>query len=274
MRIVDKGSGTPLVLIPGIQGRWEYLRRAADELSVHHRVLTHSLPDDRRFSGFASALDGYVDAIDQMLDERGVSRAVICGVSFGGRIALRFAAQRPARTTALVLVSTPGPRWHLRESHRRFARSPWLSAPAFFVGAGDRMRREIRFALPRTRDRMRFFVKMTALAIAAPSSPARMAARALMIDGVSSADECALVRCPTLVLNGERELDHVVPVDGSSEYARLIERASSATLHGTGHQGPLLRPDEFSRVITEFVASVSQDSGFRAAPPSSAHDAA
>jgi hypothetical protein len=41
--IVDRGSGPPLVLIPGLQGRWEYLRPAVDALSVFFRVLTFSL---------------------------------------------------------------------------------------------------------------------------------------------------------------------------------------------------------------------------------------
>jgi pimeloyl-ACP methyl ester carboxylesterase len=276
MRIVDRGAGTPLVLIPGIQGRWQYLREAVVTLSTKHRVLTCSLPDERQFlREYAHPLDGFVSLVERLLDERGIQRAVICGVSFGGRIALRFAAQHPARTMALVLASTPGPHWHLRESHRRFAQSPWLSFPAFLAGASDRMRREVRFALPRLRDRVRFFLKMTSLAITAPSSPARMAARALMIDGASCLDDCALVRCPTLVLNGEPELDHVVPVDGSSEYHSRIANASTATLTGTGHQGPLLRPAEFARIITEFIASASPDAALgETARPAHTHDAA
>ena len=275
MRIVDRGSGTPLVVIPGIQGRWEYLRPAVEALSMRHRILTCSLPDERPFSGeYDNRLDGFADTIERMLDDRGIRRAVICGVSFGGRIALRFAASRPTRTAGLVLVSTPGPRWHLRESHRRFAQSPWLSAPAFFVGASDRMRREIRLALPRTRDRVRFLMRMAALALTAPASPARMAARALLIDGVSSTEDCARVTCPTLVLNGEPALDHVVPVDGSSEYVSLIADASSATLHGTGHQGPLLRPAEFARIVGEFASSLSIHDDSAQAPSSKAHDAA
>jgi pimeloyl-ACP methyl ester carboxylesterase len=276
MRIVDRGNGTPLVLIPGLQGRWEYLREAVDELSATHRVLTCSLPDERRFRRDAAhPLDGFVRAIEQLLDERGIQRAVIGGVSFGGRIALRFAALHPARTTGLILVSTPGPQWHLRESHRRFAQSPWLSFPAFLAGASDRMRREIRLALPRRRDRVRFLVNMMALAITAPASPARMAARALMIDGLNCLDDCALVRCPTLVLNGEPHLDHVVAVDGSSEYASRIAHASLATLTGTGHQGPLLRPAEFARMISDFVISVSPDADRGPiARPSRTHDAA
>ena len=32
MRIIDRGSGPPLVLIPGLQGRWEYVRPTVDAL--------------------------------------------------------------------------------------------------------------------------------------------------------------------------------------------------------------------------------------------------
>ena len=40
MTIVDRGRGLPVVLIPGVQGRWEYLRPAVDALAGICRVLT------------------------------------------------------------------------------------------------------------------------------------------------------------------------------------------------------------------------------------------
>ena len=40
MDIVDRGSGPPLVLIPGLQGRWEYARPTVDALSAFFRVIT------------------------------------------------------------------------------------------------------------------------------------------------------------------------------------------------------------------------------------------
>ena len=43
MQIIDRGSGPPLVLVTGIQGRWEYLLPAVEALSRHLRVLTFSL---------------------------------------------------------------------------------------------------------------------------------------------------------------------------------------------------------------------------------------
>ncbi len=41
--VFEFGQGPPLVLIPGIQGRWEYLRPAIDALSRTFRVLTFPL---------------------------------------------------------------------------------------------------------------------------------------------------------------------------------------------------------------------------------------
>src|SRR5438034_219494 len=39
MNIVDRGSGPPLVLIPGLQGRWEYQHATVDALAETFRVL-------------------------------------------------------------------------------------------------------------------------------------------------------------------------------------------------------------------------------------------
>ena len=46
--MIDRGNGTPIVLIPGLQGRWEWMRPAVDALARHHRVITFSLCDERR----------------------------------------------------------------------------------------------------------------------------------------------------------------------------------------------------------------------------------
>jgi pimeloyl-ACP methyl ester carboxylesterase len=108
-----------------------------------------------------------MDQITDVLDDRGLSRAILCGVSFGGRIALRFAAARPDRTSALILVSTPGPGWQLKPVHRVYARNPVLLAPLFFAGAPARFRPELAAAFPHWKERLSFSLEqlrlMTAL---------------------------------------------------------------------------------------------------------------
>jgi 3-oxoadipate enol-lactonase len=254
--IVDVGSGPPLVLIPGIQGRWEYLGPAIEALARSFRVLTFPLCGERgcdlRFDP-ALGFDNDARQVLTMLDRRGIERATICGISFGGLPAIAFAAAHPERSTALILVSTPGPGWRLRTRHRVYARLPWLFGPLFLLESPFRLRREVAAALPRARARWRFTRSQIGTLIRAPLSPARMAARAQLIASSNIVGDCSRVTTPTLVVTGERGLDRVVPVDGTLAYVPLIAGASHRTLPGTGHLGSITTPETFARVIREFV---------------------
>jgi pimeloyl-ACP methyl ester carboxylesterase len=246
------------VLVPSLQGRWEYLSRTVDVLARSHRVITFSLCDERVWGrpSTNSGLDQFADQVADVLDDRGLSRAVLCGVSFGGRIALRFAAGRPERTSALILVSTPGPGWHLKPAHRVYARNPRLLAPLFFAGAPARFNAELTAALPFWKERLSFSVDQLKTLVTAPLSPSRMAERARLIDGADVAPDCASVSSPTLVITGERELDHVVPADGTSAYTRVIAGARSVTLPRSGHFGCITRPEAFADVIEDFLGAI------------------
>jgi len=241
----------PLVLIPGIQGRWEYMKGAVDALSADFDVLTFSLR--------GRTMDDYVAQVTRTLDEHHVERAVICGVSFGGLVALRFAAVAPERTRALVMASPPGPGWHLRPRHRIYAQLPWIFGPLFFAETPFRLRAEMSVALPGWRARWDFNRWALGTFMSAPVSPAAMAARAQLIERVDIAADCRRVAAPTFVITGEPHLDHVVAVEGSSEYVRLIAGARGAVLERSGHAGTMTRPAAFAAMVREFVAHAAQD---------------
>lgn len=258
MHVIERGTGTPLVLVPGVQGRWEYMRRAIDALAEHFRVLTFSLAGERtsgqrydRTRGF----DGLADQVDAVLDSRGLPSAIVCGVSFGGLVALRYAATRPSRTSALVLVSTPAPGWHLRRRHDLYARLPWLFGPVFLAEAPWRMRDELNASMPDPVERRRFQREQLRTFLRAPLSPTRMAARARLISQIDGAEQCRGVSSPTLVLTGEPGLDHVISGDGGSAYARLIANAQGVVLPETGHLGLVTKPHLFASAIHTFAES-------------------
>lgn len=240
---------TPLVLIPGIQGRWEYMRPAVDALSRHFDVRTFSLRG-------AETLDDYAAQVAGELDRGGIDRAVVCGVSFGGLVALRFAATRAARTHALVLASTPGPGWTLRKRHRIYARLPWVFGPLFLLESPWRLRAEIAAAMPDGRSRRAFKRATLRTACAAPLSLTEMAKRARLMTTVDVRDDCERITAPTLVVTGEPTLDHVVPAEGSSAYVGLIRGSRGHVLERTGHIGTVTRADAFSDVVNDFVRSV------------------
>jgi 3-oxoadipate enol-lactonase len=240
----------PLVLIPGAQGRWEYMKATVDALSTDFEVMTYSLRGD--------TMEDYVDQISRALDEHHVERAVICGVSFGGLVALRFAASIPDRTIALVLVSTPEPGWHLRPRHQIYARLPWLCGPLFLVEAPWRLRAELLTAVPDWRARWAFRLGAVRTFLSAGVPFSATAARARLIERLDVRADCARVSVPTLVVNGENHLDHVVSAARSSEYVELIRGARGAILERTGHLGTMTRPDAFAALVRDFVRSVRQ----------------
>jgi len=253
--IVDKGRGTPLVLIPGLQGRWEWMRPTVDALAEHHRVLTFSLCDERS-SQFpcdpAKGFDNFVEQVEIALDRSSVSQAVIVGVSYGGLIASEFAARRPQRTSGLVLASALHRTWRPNRLQQRCLNAPRLMSPLFVATAPSRLRPEIAAALPDVRARLRFSARQTVRAVLSPTTPTRMARRIAWAELHQFAGAHA-VKAPTLLVTGEPVLDRVVPVDVTRRYLDDIDSVRHVVLKHTGHLGSVTRPEEFAGVVQRFV---------------------
>jgi 3-oxoadipate enol-lactonase len=222
------------------------MRPALDALAEHTRVISYSLRPARAF-------DELVAQVDDVLDDRGLRSAAIVGVSFGGRIAAAFAATRPSRVNAVVLVSTPGPSWAPSPTQAGYLARPWLSTPAFLVSSPGRMWPEIAAAIPRRAGRLRFSIAHTARLAAAPIVPAAMAARMHLPLGFDLASACGRIAAPALVVSGEPDLDRVVAVASTREFVSLIPGAKYEMMRGTGHIGLVTQPERFASIVGTFV---------------------
>jgi pimeloyl-ACP methyl ester carboxylesterase len=252
--MLDVGRGPAIVLIPGIQGRWEWMRPAVNALATEWRVITRSLPGEPGEAPCtAHGFDQLVAHVDRLLDDANVSSAVICGVSFGGLVALRYAARRPERVRALILVSTPGPGWKPAAHQARYMRRPVLSSPLFLAGAVRRVWTELRITLPDVRMRLAFCATWAKDVLTAPGIPWRMAFRARLAAAENFDEDCSRVAVPTLVIAGERELDQVVSVDDTMEYLRAIPEAQFRVFERTGHLGTVSAPERFASIVSTFL---------------------
>jgi pimeloyl-ACP methyl ester carboxylesterase len=251
--LVDVGRGAPIVLIPGIQGRWEWMAPTIRALSARHRVLSFSLDEGPDRRNAADVFDGWVDAIDDILDRAHEPRAAICGVSFGGLIAARYAARRPDRTSALVMVSSPAPRARIDARSAAYLRHPRLALPLFAARACGRLGPETLAARLSWTSRARFLAGHLGRVARAPLYPSRMAhwVRAWMATDIEA--DCRRVTRPTLVVTGETALDRVVPVAQTLEVLDYIKGSTHVVLRRTGHIGVVSRPVEFSSLVTAFV---------------------
>jgi 3-oxoadipate enol-lactonase len=255
--MIDRGHGSPIVLIPGIQGRWEWMAPTVEALSLRHRVLSFSLGEATVRSGSraesAHVFDAWESYIDALLDHAGISSVSLIGVSFGGVIAARYASRRPERVKALVLVCAPSPSWQPDRRQTAYLRRPLWFAPAFALRAGLRLVPEIIAAQPTWPARLNFLARHLGRVIRFPASPATMAAWVRQWKAVDPAVDCGRIPTRTLIVTGEAHLDRVVPQASTLEYVESIPGARHVVLPGTGHIGLVSKPEGFATIVRQFI---------------------
>lgn len=253
----DRGNGKAILVIPGVQGRWEWMRPALDALSTRCRTVSYSLCGD--FGSHAAMTDSlgydmFSRQIDEVLERTKLQRVALCGVSFGGTIAVRYAARYPNRVSALVLTSAPGPSWIPSDRQAGYVSRPWLSVVPFCATAVDRLTAEVYEALPSWPGRLGFAGRFAARALCFPMIPGLMARRIRLLQRQPDfAEEARGIRVPTLVVTGDPRLDRVIPVGSTREYVGLIPGARYQMMDGTGHLGLVTQPTRFARIVGDFI---------------------
>jgi 3-oxoadipate enol-lactonase len=252
----DAGEGTAVIVIPGVQGRWEWMSPGLRALARRCRTISYTLAGDfgsgmkfDRTAGF----DSFVRQLDEIFERTGLQRAAICGVSFGGFIALRYAAVRPERVSSLILVSAPAPGWTPSDRQARHVSRPWLSAPAFVLAAPFRIWPEIRMAFGSAVAASLFMARHALRVLAAPVLPSSMAAKVRVQQALDFQPDCARVKAPTLVITGEDGTDTVVPTEVTRRFQQLIPGARFERLERSGHIGIITRPERFADIVSGFV---------------------
>ena len=180
---------------------------------------------------------------------------VLLGESFGGPLAMRVAAGRPAGLVGLVLCATFGtsPRPVLGPALR------WLARPAVFR-LHPFYRRARRWT---SRDPAAVGTWAASVDVAARVRPDVMAARvrlALSVDARADLARCAV---PVLYLRGTR--DGVVPA-GNVRRVRRVRPDVSVVDVATSHQVLQRRPAESAAAISAFAAPLAGRLGFHGGP--------
>ena len=258
MNIIDRGSGEPIVVIPGVQGRWEWMKPGIDALAKRGRVITFSLADEPSSAADfddATGFWNYVEQVRNALQQSGIDKAAICGVSYGGLIAAAFAARFPGHTTSLILASALPPSWRPDTRVSFFLRAPWLLSPLFCL-ASVRLYREFATAGDTWWSGVTSACRAGVNVLLHMFHPARMARRVHLLSSVLGIEaELARVKVPTLIVTGEESLERVVSPRITREYLAIWPHARVETLARTGHLGMITRSDEFAALVSSFVSA-------------------
>lgn len=267
-RIIERGEGRPIVVVPGIQGRHEWGLPTVEALATLGHVITFSLADEPT-SGFAwteaAGFENYLAQLDDVLAATGAEQPVLVGISYGGLIAAEWAARHPGRVGALVVASAPPPSWQPPARVQRLLKAPRLMAPVFWMGAPVRAYVELKAALPGGRDRWQFAIDHGLRVAGAPASSSRIVRRLRWLDTARFSLDCPL-DVPALIVTGEPALERVVPPADTLTYRRWLPRARVVTMARTGHIGSVTKAREFADSVAGLLADVPGRSTPR--PPS------
>ena len=252
----------PIVLVPGIQGHWQWMAPTIAALRQRHEVRTFSLHIE---DGHADPFDQWIARIDREIDALGVPRVILMGVSFGGLIATQYAARRPDRVGALLLVSSPSPRMQLSREEWALVERPIGRLPLFALRGLQRLLPEVLSARRTWPSRLTFLVQHGWRGLRWPVTPRRMARWIRAWQGRDLSAACRQIVAPTALITGEPSLDRVVPVASTHDYLSLIPGATARVLPRTGHVGLVSRPYAFAALVEESLNGLDDSRSRRSA---------
>lgn len=242
----DAGSGGPaVVLVHGWGfGHPSHLLPQFEHLASRRRVLKLDLPGHGR-SDRPPRSFGFRDcaaAIVARLDTAEIDRAVLCGHSLGGRLAVEVAAAYPSRIAAVALLDPVilfpevVREQALTELVPALASENWLKAlEAYFS------RLLSPYDPPDLRPRV-----LKELGQVSPVLAASIMQTGMATDG---SDSLAQLRCPLLVVSAR------APVD-IERLRRLRPEALVGSVVGSGHWLTLTVPDQVNAMLNRFLELV------------------
>lgn len=239
-------GGAPVLLLHGIGGSHASFRAQLDALASVHRVLAWDAPGYGASADPAAApgMSGYARIAASVLDEP----AHVVGVSWGGVIATRLALEHPEAVRSLTLAdSTRGSGRTADGAAAMLARADDLAR----LGAEEFARRRApRLLAPGAAPDLLDALVRIMSGVRLPGY--RFAARAM-----AETDHTGLlarIGTPTLVVVGEH--DQVTGVAESRRLAEAIPGARLEVIASAGHAANQERPNEFNRLLLEFVGQV------------------
>jgi pimeloyl-ACP methyl ester carboxylesterase len=271
MNVIDLGpeEGTEpvgtIVWIHGLAGSWQNWLENVPVFARTHRCIAMDLP------GFGASempageisIPGYARAVDALLRELGVERAVVVGNSMGGFVGAELAIRYGTRVDKLVLVSAAG----LSIEHQRHETvlktlrlvddvlkmgSGWLAAKSDGLARRPRSRKAIFNIVAAHPERLPG--PLVAEQLRGSGKPGFVDA----LDALSDypiRDRLSEIRAPTLVVWGAK--DQLVPVRDAWEFGDLIPDSRVVVYEDTGHVAMLERPDAFNALVADFVGTSS-----------------
>lgn len=244
------GDGPPVVLLHPFPANHTFWLPVAEELCTRFRVI---LPD-LRGHGESDAGEGpatmakHADDLARVMEDAGIGRAPIVGVSIGGYIIFEFWRRHRSRIVALGLCNTKA----LADNAEGRAARLQAANDVLERGTEAFFQSMIPRVLGKTTSENRPDLVEDALRMMNKMSPQDVAQVQFgMAERLDSVETLKTINVPTLIVTGDED-----PMTGISEESLMHEHIPQSELRvipRAGHYSPWEQPQEFSRLLRQFL---------------------
>ena len=195
------------------------------------------VPEDR------ATIRHHAEAALRVLDQVGFDRAVICGNSMGGGVALRLAASWPDRVAGLVLVASIG-----RDVHEGGALG-WVTGDNPLIPREADVERFMDLVLERPPPVGRAVIRHVITQRVRRGEALQRLFRGFVLAGGEAGvpRELTGIRQPAIVIHGEQ--DRIIDKRVAEDLARALPAAELIVMRGVGHAPQLEAPRHTARIV-------------------------
>jgi pimeloyl-ACP methyl ester carboxylesterase len=255
VRYEDSGSGIPVVLLhafPFDRALWE--PQLAPLAAAGFRVLAPDLPEfgDTTPGSEVFTIERSGDVVADLLDEIGIEKAVVGGVSMGGYITMAFARRHPERLQALILADTKAAPDDAEAKANRDRLIADVKANGSSAAADALLPK---LFSSRTREQHPKVIEQARSIILRQRAAAIIAGLYALRDRPDAGPGLESVGVPTLVLVGQD--DEITPPSAAEEIARRIRGAELVRIAEAGHLANLENPEAFNSAVISFLRKLA-----------------
>jgi len=250
----DVGEGSiPIIFLHGYPFDKTMWRDQLEFLAAHYRSIACDIRGFGKSTDEKSALsiELFADDLIKFMDRLVINRAVVCGLSMGGFIALNAMKRFPSRFEALVLCDT-----------QCIADTPEVKEKRYVImdeievgGVGDFNKGFIKrvFHKDSIANKKELVDQLSGVVFSNSEHIIKqgMVALAERSETCSSLNE---IRIPTMILCGTD--DEVTPLAQSEAMHAAIEGSILHTIDEAGHVSNLEQPEAFNKHLLHFLASL------------------
>lgn len=240
VRVLDEGSGPPVVVLHGWGGRIESMTPVFRCLADRHRVVALDLPGfgESPIPTGAWGTPDYSAFVRDVMSELDIGRAHFVGHSFGAKVSFYTSAVYPDLVDKLVIVGSPGLRTppSVRARAKRFASKAGRAAGK--LGPPGRVVRQAIYKR-----------------VASTDYQEAGELRPILVKVVNEDYRALLprVKASTLIVWGSS--DDAAPLVHGQEMEKLIPDAGLVVFEDAGHFAYLDEADRFCHIVRHFLGS-------------------